>query len=80
MEAPRSYSVRDPAFEPEIGRRVEVRLDGDLQRKVIAYDCDAGTLTRYALDEAGKIKINREKREAVEETVAGVVEVRLRDA
>jgi hypothetical protein len=74
---PRRASIYDKDFDHELGRRIEVYLDGKLQGMVVAYDVDAGTVTRHAPDADGRAQLD-ETREAVKiETATGRVEVRL---
>ena len=47
---PIRYSVDQPDFDPEIGRKLVIRVDAIEQRQVIEYDCEAGTVLRNKLD------------------------------
>jgi hypothetical protein len=71
---PRRLSVSDPDYDPSIGERLTVRLDGDDQHgRAEAYDLDAQTVTRCKHDAAGKIYLEGEW--IAMETVHGVVTV-----
>lgn len=51
--APRRYSTFDPNYDPAIGERVKVTVDGDFFRYVVAYDCEEGWLETVAHDYFG---------------------------
>ena len=51
---PTRMSVHDLHFDPEFARRLIISLDDVEQHQVIAYDVDAGLITRYATDDAGQ--------------------------
>lgn len=58
--------------------RLEIFLDGQLMHDVIAYDTDAGSLERYAHDEAGNPIIGEDGERLATEMVTGNVRVQLR--
>ena len=72
-EAPRQYGTDMPCFDPEIGGRLRVTLDGVVVRNVIAYDMDAGQVLRYKTDEAGQFVLNIERDEVERELLTGEV-------
>lgn len=77
-QPPRAYDVGQPDFDPAIGQRLEILLEGNVVTQVLAYDCDKGTVTRNATDEQGNIRVNA-ARDAIEtETLTGTVEVRFK--
>lgn len=74
---PRRLSTDDADYDPAVGARVLVFLDGvEQRRRCVAYDADAGTVTRAKLNEAGEIYCVGD--EIAMETVSGKVEVRWR--
>lgn len=76
--APRRASVDDiPAgrLTWEDAQRLKVLLDGDEQEYVIAYDCDAGTVTRFVTGIGGKPVFDEERQDLIRETVTGAVTV-----
>lgn len=70
---PRRLSTEDADYDSTIGMRVCVLLDGIEQRRLIAYDVDAGTVTRAKLNEAGEIYCVGD--EVAMEVASGLVEV-----
>lgn len=56
--------------------RIIVTLNGNVVQRVRAYDCDAGTVTRLATDEGGRVLIKEGN--VVEETLHGEVAVSLK--
>lgn len=83
QDVPRRWDVLSapPHLHPgcRLLRRTIVKLDGVPQRRVRAWDCDAGTVTRIVTDRHGRVKINRTKRQVVTETVRGTVTVELQE-
>jgi len=77
MEAhpPARYSVEQVDYDPALGARLCVHLDGVEQRRVIAYDCEAGTVTRCVLDAEGRLVVDENREDVGVETVSGRVEV-----
>lgn len=73
---PQALDVGDAGFDPEIGRRVEVLLDGEVRDHIISYDCRAGTIERYVCKADGQVCIEND--EAAKETLTGDVTVRWR--
>jgi len=52
---PRRLSIHDADYDPSLGERLIVKLDGvDQHGRVQAYDLDAGTVTRAKLDADGR--------------------------
>ena len=52
---PRRLSVHDADYDPSLGARLIVSLDGvDQHGRAEAYDLDAGTVTRPKLDADGR--------------------------
>ena len=74
-QAPVRLSVDDEDFDTELGRRCRVFLDGVEIDQVIAYDIDAGTVTRLRTDANGNIVAVLG--EVLNDTLTGVVEVTL---
>lgn len=73
-DVPRRLSTHDDDYDPRVGERLTVLLDGVDQRgRVEAYDLDAGTVTRAKHDAEGRIFVDGD--EIAMETVAGHVEV-----
>lgn len=73
---PVRYGVDRHDFDPEIGRRLRVFVDGVEQKQVIKYDCEAGTVLRNKLDENGQAQIDPVKRDEVwTEALTGQVTV-----
>ncbi len=77
-EVPRSYSVDQPDFDPAVGCFLEVSLDGDVVKQVLAYDIDTGTVTRPKTDEGGRIVVDPQTEEIVTEVLTGQVSVQNR--
>ena len=67
---------RDRDFDPEIGRSLNVWVDGVLQDKVIAFDRDEGFVERYCQRE-GEMFIEGD--EVAKETVTGEVAISWRE-
>lgn len=76
---PARYDISQADYNPEIGRRLLIKLDGIKQDMVLAYDAEQGWLIRYRTDENGQIIIDREHDRAKQETVYGVVTIDWRD-
>jgi hypothetical protein len=68
---PRRLSSDDRDFKRH--GEVEVRLDGELQADAVAYDADAGTVTRYRKGVDGRFIINGG--EIMRETLEGALRV-----
>jgi hypothetical protein len=73
-DPPRRLSVSDEGFEPELGQSIEIWLDGYKQDRVLAYDCQAGTIERMKVEGFGDPIIDGDQ--FVTETVSGRVLVR----
>lgn len=72
---PVRYAVGQADFDPGIGRRLRVFVDGVEQNQVVEYDCEAGTVLRNKLDENGKAQLNEACDEVLRETITGAVTV-----
>jgi hypothetical protein len=75
--APRRYGVGALDYDHEIGRKLQIYLDGVEQSEVIAYDVDAGIVSVFRKGADHRIVI--EDREAVRDTLTGYVTVEWRD-
>lgn len=78
---PRAMSIEkgSPHYRSDwhvIGPMIDVLLDGRTVNKVIAFDCDAGTVKRYATDDDGRLMLRPSGAGAHAETVRGQVTVR----
>lgn len=72
---PSRYSINQDDFDPVIGIRLVITLDGVVQDKVIAYDAEAGVVTRYQVNADGNHCIDPASGAAAVEDVAGTVTV-----
>jgi hypothetical protein len=61
----------------EVASRIDVFLDGVKQPKAVAYDIEAGTVTRLLVDAKGNLLIDWVAGEVRRETLTGKVEVKL---
>lgn len=77
-EAPAAYSVDDACFDPAIGARLDITLDGKPVTKVIAYDTIKGQVLRLKTGEDGNLVLNAARDEVVREMLEGKVEATLR--
>lgn len=59
------------------GHEVEIYLDGVIQEHALTADEAEGMVKRYMTSAGGEILINREAGRILEETVRGLVEVRI---
>lgn len=75
---PARYSIGQDDFDPEIGRRVLIRLDGIEQRQVVEYDCAQGEVVSNKVDDKGIVQIDGEG--VARETLHGNVTVEWNDA
>lgn len=75
-EPPRRWSVDDPGWLPSEACCISVFLNGMLVRNVIAYDCEAGTVTMYMLNNAGRFVLVPEGDMCEEYTATGEVVAR----
>lgn len=73
---PAAYSVWQPDFDAQVGARLVVLLDGNLQTFVTEYNCEEGWLTRHATDAEGKPSLNDARDDVLTEWRDGLVEVR----
>lgn len=71
-------SVFDDDFDHELGRRLVISLDGAVQKQVVAYDIEAGSITRNKLNDAGEAYVDPVLEEVAKETVHGTVTVTLK--
>lgn len=76
---PLRSTVGEPGYDHEVSMRTEILFDGQPASKVISYDCEAGTLTRFVTDAVGKIQLNEGRADARRETLSGKVEVRWKE-
>ena len=76
-DPPARMALSDENYDAELGRAVEVWLDGYEQNMVLAYDCEAGIVERYKMENFGDIIIR--DGDAVSEIVSGNVSVRWRE-
>jgi len=75
---PRRLSIQDADYDPTLGQRLVVKLDGvDQHGRVEAYDLDASTVTRAKRDASGRLVLEGD--EVAMETVSGLLEVTLSD-
>jgi len=74
-DAPIRYSVHDPDFNPRLGARLRICLDGIQQERVISYDIAKGMIVRHVVDEHGHPVINVERDAIQTEEVYGAVAV-----
>lgn len=77
MDIPRKLSIDDvfaTGEHSDIWDKIDCLLDGYLMRQCVSYDMDAGEVTVYAVDEAGRLIIEGDGMKRV--TATGKVEVR----
>ncbi|MDR6851047.1 hypothetical protein J2Y54_000540 [Sphingomonas sp. BE123] len=74
-QPPRAYDIGQPDYDPAIGHRLAICLDGELQSDVFAFDANAGWVRRNARDGSGNLIIDRDPDRVRTETVAGTVTV-----
>lgn len=72
---PRRLSVDDANIDWDVANRLDIRLNGEIQKYVSEYNIDGGYIVRRATDENGNFKLNEAKDEVVSERVNGVVTV-----
>ena len=77
---PIRYDVGQADFNPAIGERLVIYLDGEEQESVISYDAEAGYVVRYHVDGQGNYALSDDRDEIVRETCHGHVEVRFKDS
>lgn len=75
---PTRYAIGDDDFDPELGLRLIISLDGVVQDQVVAYDIEAGVVTKNKVDAQGEVVIDREREEVVKVNVRGAVTVTLK--
>lgn len=78
IDLPIRYSVHSADWDPAIGSRLCIKVDGVEQHRVIAYDAEAGWVDRYETDLQGHIVVDRQGERASVERVSGRVTVALR--
>jgi len=71
---PSRLSINEPGYDHNLGRAIEVWLNGYEQKSVLSYDCDAGVVERYAMRGFGEFV--REDDDLKREVVGGDVRVR----
>ena len=76
---PLRYSVGQEDFNPAIGKRLRILVDGVEQQQVVEYDCEAGTVLKNKLGEDGHPMLNKERDAVARETVRGTVTVEWKD-
>jgi hypothetical protein len=76
---PRRYSVNRPGFDPSIGKRVKVLLDGIEQSLVVEYDCALGLVDRFVTDADGQIQLTADRKHARRELLRGEVTIEWKD-
>lgn len=74
-DIPRAYSTAHPDFNPDLGQKLKIFVNGIEQQKVIGYDIDAGRVLRYEVDERGNCIVDRIKQDVMTEEVFGEVTV-----
>ncbi|HEX7856103.1 MAG TPA: hypothetical protein VF503_20680 [Sphingobium sp.] len=77
MEAPIRYSTDDPDFDPRLGRRLIVAVDGVEQQQVASYDIEAGFIERAEVGVDGKIVVTTLGNVSIER-VQGAITVTLK--
>lgn len=71
-------SVDDEDFNPEVGRRARIYLDGKLIEKVRTADEEQGFVVRCVLDENGRVQVNPNNRDEIwVERLDGRVQIRM---
>ena len=78
-DIPRQYGVGMACFDPEIGRRIRVKVDGRPVSMVIAYDLDAGQVLRCKTDAEGQPVLDVERDVIERELLTGTVTATLDD-
>jgi hypothetical protein len=58
-DPPVRYAVGQPDYDPSVGMRLVVCLDGEEAKEVVAYDCEAGWILQHRRDKAGQFVIDR---------------------
>lgn len=75
IEPPVRYSVGQDDFDPDVGRRLRILVDGVEQREVVEYDCEAGAVLKNKLGDDRRPQLNEKRDEILRETVTGNVTV-----
>ncbi|WP_395391582.1 hypothetical protein WBP07_12960 [Novosphingobium sp. BL-8A] len=79
IEIPSRYSVDQEDFDPDLGQRLVIALDGiDQYGRVHSYDIEAGTVTRCKRDDSGQAYVGPGTDDIAMETIHGVVSVTLK--
>lgn len=76
---PASYSINQLDYDPDVGARLRIFVDGVEQRNVTAYDCGAGTVVKFTLGSDGQPVIDPLSHTIVSETATGTVTVEWRE-
>lgn len=72
---PRRLSITDASYDPSVGFRLQIFLDGIEQDLATGYDLDADTVTRYKADRNGDPLKDRKTGQLIRETKSGEIEV-----
>lgn len=75
---PTRYATGDYDYDPEVGCRLIISLDGAVQDRVVAYDIEAGFVTKHKVDAHGEVVVDHEREEIVKVDVYGAVTVTLK--
>ncbi|AXB79129.1 hypothetical protein [Novosphingobium sp. P6W] len=75
---PPRYAVGDGDFDPELGRRPIISLDGAVLDQVVAYDIEAGVVAKHGVDVHGEVVVDREREEIVKVDMHGTATVTLK--
>lgn len=72
---PRRASIEDHDVDRDAAARWCICVDGAEQKSVVAFDMDAGTVTRHRLDKDGNAQPDETGKSVAIETIVGVVAV-----
>lgn len=75
--APTRYSASQPDFDPELGSRLVIRVNGAELKDVLAYDAEAGWVDRLERDIEGNPVLLKARGELAIERVKGAVTIDL---
>lgn len=78
IDIPARYSVDQDDYDPDLGARLLIKLNGAEQDRVVEYDAEAGWVDRVETDAAGEIVIDQFRGTVSIERMSGLVEVGLR--
>ena len=76
---PSRYDLADPTFDPDVGARIMVKLDGQPCARVVAYDCEEGWVRKFQTTADGHVRVSPTRDEALKETVTGFVTAEWKD-